>query len=726
MITKSQAKRKQDIKTKLMAAIAMLLVSSIMMVSSTYAWFTLSTAPEVTGINTAVGANGNLEIALLPKDGPEVLNDIESQVGDSTKAIEEKNVTWGNLVDVSDASYGLDKIQLYPSALNLEENTDNTLGAALLKTPSYGVDGRVSELVANTITAIYGNEGFMPAAGDEVEYGVRAVGNASGMTDRQLAYRNARSAASTAMVQAQSIAARSLSENGKVLANIAMTHALDSTATHTQDDVDALIILTDYLLGTGNQTIGALQQIEKAYINYIVAYAASAANSSMDDTTFSGFANTIGAKSSLKDAMDALSAYSMTLTIPGVSDLIDRIDSVKSAQETLKTLTPEQNGEFTWGQISPALYKLVNVDKLKINGTIPIGDAKENITVIVNSMQTPEGVILNLEPESGVYADIADHCGNYNAKIEIDGLEYQGMTLNVKSTMKTATNQATPYVQAYGNAVTTAGAPAGGNGQDMPISETYGYIIDLAFRTNASASNLLLQTEGIDRIYQNSSGAEITDENGVIQTTMGGGSTMTFESRNAQFTDAKVRELMDAIKIVFFRGTEVLATAKLDMTEAKPSENGAGITAPIKLYTKTAGSTTYEPATGVTAENFATGTYYTQDESDTTKYNPAESYTENTEYYTAVTVPAGETFVAPADAKITALTQNDAVQVSVLVYLDGEDIGNDDVAISGQSAVGTMNLQFSSSAQLDPMDYTPLMEQGDSPEQGGEGQGTNP
>ena len=64
-----QRKRQRDIKTKLMAAICMLLVSSIMMVSTTYAWFTLSTAPEVTGINTAVGANGNLEIALMPKTG---------------------------------------------------------------------------------------------------------------------------------------------------------------------------------------------------------------------------------------------------------------------------------------------------------------------------------------------------------------------------------------------------------------------------------------------------------------------------------------------------------------------------------------------------------------------------------------------------------------------------------------------------------------------------------
>ena len=65
---KTYSKRQKDMKSKLMAAVCMLLVSSIMMVSSTYAWFTLSTAPEVTGITTQVGANGNLEMALLPSD----------------------------------------------------------------------------------------------------------------------------------------------------------------------------------------------------------------------------------------------------------------------------------------------------------------------------------------------------------------------------------------------------------------------------------------------------------------------------------------------------------------------------------------------------------------------------------------------------------------------------------------------------------------------------------
>ena len=107
-------RRQRNIKTKLMGAICMLLISSLMMVSTTYAWFTLSTAPEVTGITTAVGANGNLEMALLPENGQE--GSIKTDVGDGVKETKEKNITWGNLVDLSDSSiYGLDKISVEDS-----------------------------------------------------------------------------------------------------------------------------------------------------------------------------------------------------------------------------------------------------------------------------------------------------------------------------------------------------------------------------------------------------------------------------------------------------------------------------------------------------------------------------------------------------------------------------------------------------------------------------------
>ena len=57
--------RKSTLKSKLMAAVSMLLVSAIMVSVTTYAWFILSTAPEVKGMSTTVGSNGALEMALL-------------------------------------------------------------------------------------------------------------------------------------------------------------------------------------------------------------------------------------------------------------------------------------------------------------------------------------------------------------------------------------------------------------------------------------------------------------------------------------------------------------------------------------------------------------------------------------------------------------------------------------------------------------------------------------
>lgn len=699
MITKSQAKRKQDIKTKLMAAIAMLLVSSIMMVSSTYAWFTLSTAPEVTGINTAVGANGNLEMALVPTDGG--LIGITSSQGDSAQDWTIKNLTWGNLVDVSDASYGLDKIQLYPSALNLAEGTDNTLGAALLKTPTYGADGRVDSLSANTTTSTYDTTSgtFSNDDAHAEKFGVRAVGAASGMTDRQLAYRNYRSAASTAMVQAQNAASASLKQNGQGLANIVIKHAMNSANTHTQAEINSLRAIVTDLLGDGADKIGALQYIEKAYVNYILAYAASAANSTMDDTTYLTMAGNLENKT-LSEVVAEMNSKGIDVnSIPGISEISATIAKAQAADTTLDTLTGEN---VAWEDVREAMINLVNPEYLMINGKFKAYEAKQHVSELVAAVQS--GITLNVMPGSGVYADIADHCGDYKAGVVLENLEYNGIIVEtLNATMATESEQDSSYIAAYAKTVETAGAPEGGNGQSMPITETYGYVVDLAFRTNAAASDLLLQTEAKDRIYNGEGSDEV----------MGHGSTMTFVSENAAFGTEQVKGLMKAIRIVFFRGTTVLANAKLDMASAVPDASGTGVTAPIKLYTKTAGSTTYREITGEEV-----GTHISDGADGFRPITGSETGT-----HVEVTVPAGETFLAQADAIITALTQNTPETVSVLVYLDGEHITNADVATAGQSATGTMNLQFSSTAQLDPMDYTPLMAQGDAPAGGGENQG---
>ena len=97
-MTQAQSKSYGGVKKKLMGAVCMLLVASIMMVSSTYAWFTLSTAPEITGISTSVGANGNLEMALLNTDTYGDMTTIKSAVGDSSavagKSVTASNITW--------------------------------------------------------------------------------------------------------------------------------------------------------------------------------------------------------------------------------------------------------------------------------------------------------------------------------------------------------------------------------------------------------------------------------------------------------------------------------------------------------------------------------------------------------------------------------------------------------------------------------------------------------
>ncbi len=715
MITKSQAKRKQDIKTKLMAAIAMLLVSSIMMVSSTYAWFTLSTAPEVTGIQTSVGANGNLEMALLPESGD--VKDITSAQGDGAEAWTIRNKTWGNLVDLSDSSYGLTQIELYPSALNVatwkEDGNLNpaTIAAALLKTPAYGADGRVSELVENTTTSTYDVAvgSFSNDAEHAAAKGVRVVGAASGMTDRQLAYRNYRSAASTAMVQAQNAAMASLKQNGQGLANIAIKHAMNSTTLHTQEEVAVLKAIVDDLLGTDDKT-GSLQYIEKAYINYIIAYGASKANSSMDDTAFAAFANTIGAMDSLEAVVAELGTYGISVNdVPGINKLIATIASVEEAETKIEALTKNGDGsargdDVTWGEINTAMAYLVDPAQMTINNSFPAFEAKEHVNELIQAVK--DGITLNVKPGSGVYADIADHCGDYKALVTLKNLEYNGITVgDTDATMATETDQNPTYLDAYAAVIVAAGAPESGAGsQSMPISETYGYIIDLAFRTNAAASDLLLQTAPKDRIYNGDGNEEV----------MGHGSTMTFESQNAQFGAEQVRNLMKAIRIVFLQEGNVLATAKLDMSAATDTQGGTGATAPIKLYTVNAATTTYEEATE--------GATHYYDATDST-YKPADA--DHPATHKAVTTAQSETYVNDqASAKIVALTQNQAATVSVLVYLDGEHITNADVAISGKSAIGTMNLQFSSSAQLDPMDYAPLMAQGDTTDEGeGEGQG---
>lgn len=768
-MNKKQSKRQRDIKSKLMAAICMLLVSSIMMVSTTYAWFTLSTAPEVTGITTAVGANGNLEMALLPTSGS--TDDITSAVGDSiayTSSAKVSNVTWGNLVDLQDnATYGLNLITLYPSQLEATEkdanNNPTKLDAALLSTPTYGADGRIDELLKNAVTSYYGTDS---AFTENDDYGVRAIGVASGMTERQLAFRNARNAGNTAKDKAATLAAQSLNTNGSALATIAVKKGTGETA-FSQSDVDSLgAILNDLQMENG-----ILDQLETAYIQYILAYAASAATGTTDVawTSITAAVEEVlaGEHETYTEPTlnNVVSAVNDILTennageLPSqLTDAINTYDATVGNVDEAKTAytTMNKNDEahvYAWSDISSVVTALADPDEMLVNG-IEAGSVMDELQTLIDAVTSGQGIVVKVGTGGGVYADIADQSGDYSASVRLEGIKYGTLTLNANARMETVSTVKPPYLEKIATAVNTAGAPGESDGTAKPITDMYGYIIDLAFRTNAAESNLLLQVDAVDRIYSD----QETNED-----TMGGGSSMTFQATTTDFNADQVKGLMEAIRIVFFDpdSKNVVATAKLDAQAATLGTDGW--TAEMYLYELTAGGdTVYEAATYAADSG---KTYYTKTTTtnnvDTytavddataaaatagtlyTKAADSETYTAATyaadsglTYYTKTTTPnsvdtynavddttaaaaaAGTLYIQKTttagenrktDNVIMALTQNTAAKLSCLVYLDGNKVTNADVAATGSTSMtGTMNLQFASSATLVPMEYRDL------------------
>ena len=658
MKTIKRNKQLESIKKKLSAATAMLLVASTMMVSSTYAWFTLSTAPEVTGISTTVGANGNLEIALANAGGDATA--VTSAAGDSmaVKEITAANLTWGNLVDLASQAYGLDKIVLLPADLNFVEGSkvnDYAAGAISsdtpLKTPVYGADGRVSDLNANTTTAIYDSLNNKWLTGSS--YGVRAIGAMSGQSETTVAFREARAQLSQKAANAKNAATNALVVNGDALGNIIVKKALNDGATFTSADVATLSNMIDGLevaLGHIGEALkyAALGRAASAEFTDATIYEAVKAEIAKEtatvDSVLKVFYGTVSEGTVTPAATVPTTDTNGGVLIAAYTKYSETVTAVASAKTTIGKLSGDN---ISWDALSPALSSLVDYTNVKVNGE-PVSALKDNIGSLVNSVLT-SGVKVQMPTDSGVISDIADLAGDYSAGIKLRNLQYGDLkvdelpaTMNTASTVKPdhLTNNST-YILNKG-AMVEGGSTAGSSTQSF--TDTYGYIIDLFFRTNVSGSNLLLQTEAVDRIYSDSTEGA----------TMGHGSTMVFTSDNTSvFSETQMRQLMECIRIVFMdKNGMILANAKLEVSGANETDvaGKAQLTGKVFLY----------DATGAKLEG--------------------------------------------ANAILAKLTQNEGKMVSALVYLDGNKVDNTMVANAQTSMTGVLNLQFASSAELVPME----------------------
>ena len=612
------------IRNKLMAAIAMLLVSSIMMVSSTYAWFTLSTAPEVTGITTSVGANGNLEMALL--NGKTFGNTglIASAVGDSSavKDVKDANITWGNLVDLSDISYGLNLIALNPAALNYTDATTQTaVGTTYLQTAVYGADGRVAKLEDNTITGVYDSttaKWVTKQTIDSVEYdayGVRAIGVDSSLSTAQIVFNAATAAVNSGNRNASSAVTSAVVAHQQTFLLLAMSIDSDS-ATYDADDYAALKAVAE---GVDS----SLKTIVKTYSNAILAKLATTDLTDEELTALRGELSNVTLASSLKTKLETASV---------TNDYTTSLDALATAQEQVATVlgkftvTDGTVGVVADTDVKEAIIKpLIGtaVDAYKADGSeATISGTDLNAVADVATMYLTEGLVATVAAEAGTY-EMCRVTGIADVTVFAGAAGDEAKTGNLDEA-----------------AAAVAGlTPPSGENAEQTIADFYGYVIDFAFRTNATGSSLQLQTTPANRVYSDAEGENLA--------TQGAGSTATFAFDPAMTSD-QVTNLLDAIRIVFIDpvtgtiyGNGVLTDVEMGTTEATANVRMAG--------------------------------YETADK-----------------------------------APIVDLAQNIATKISVLVYLDGNEVDNADVANSASSGMLNLNLQFSSSAELIPMSNTAL------------------
>ena len=661
--------QKKSIQKKLLAATSMLLVACIMLISASYAWFTLSTAPEIKGITTTIGANGNLEIALADDSTWVNPNDLKTSVGDAS------NITWGNLIDVSDA-YGLEGISLLPSRLGL--GTGNLINSLMF--PKYGSDGRVTSL-SPTSYAYYSGSDYVISTANR---GVRVLGTSASMTERQLAFRSAQIALANAIASAKAEAKASLEDNGTGLANIVMQKAVNDSITFGLTELNTI---QSVLTGA----TAAQAKMVKAWESAVILYAASATGEADPNL------DTEEEYLAFKKAMETADGYtvdsgkvtasttlgSIELALPtGFEAYYTDIAAIKSditaAQNELTTLkTAEEGkadgekGKISWASLRGVLDYIINADQVTVND-IASSQVKDKLSDLLSEVMSGNGIKVQMPTGSGLYADIADFCGNYNATVLLQGIEYGGVVLGtaekpIKATMTTKTSVSPVYFDSASSTATAGGAPVGQGANSNKLSDFYGYALDFYLRTNAANANLLLQVNEAQRIYSDSANED----------TLGGGSNMTFTSQDINFTTDQMKKLMGAIRVVFSDGDsgKLLAVAALDTVNAT-KVNDSIVKADLKLCEYT-------------------------------------TPTENGEIMLRLTdaddVTAGLQPTFKTKQEITSLPQNQAVKLTATVYLDGDYVTNDMVANAMSSMSGNLNLQFATDQKLVPMQDAALM-----------------
>ena len=541
---------RQKTTIRVITAIAATVLGLVMLVAASYAWLTISRAPEITGADVNIGANGSLEIALLNTHTYADPDAIPGGVGVSSAGIDTtvSNGTWGNVIDLSDEKYGMSGIRLAPTQLNLTEQTDGTMtvGRSQLLVAQIGADGRIAALAGNCSTAVYDGTDFSFGT-EELEYGVRAIGTTDKLSVAEFLYANATSAVRAETAAAKNTASTVLTLCGQSYADILVRHYWDGENSFSARDVETLSRMI-----SGTQEV--LNTIDSALRQGIVAFYAQICEDEIRlNQAWAAIENRALPLS------QTIGQYELPLP-PEYRGWVDQNEqdqrSLAEAAAICASLTEDT---VTWEQIRPAITALTNEERTILGDwTLAHFDRKNALS---------NDIYLTLAPGSGVFADIADYSGDVTLIKPFDGKRLLTVTTQ---TVEERPHLLTMYAALW--AIRSESPEDVTVAEKYKITDIYGFMMDFAFRCNAPTANLQLQTEEKQRVDGDANSADL----------LGNGSFMEFTGKSLEAE--KLVSLMEAMRIGFLDVHEnLLAIAKPNTSNYFEMEYGT-YRAPIYLY----------------------------------------------------------------------------------------------------------------------------------------------
>ena len=718
-----------ELRERVVAVALLLAMSASMLASASFAWLTLSRRPEVTGVSTTVAANGNLEIALAAGNG--VTAPGESQVGDSSaregQSVTASNITWGNLVNLSDASYGLENLTLRPAQLNTASLLDSPLYGAV-----YNADGRITQLTSNFGYATWNMpEGDKPGYfGVSDTYGVRAISSThiEAVGADAIYAKMCAEAKNTNLSAANTYA--NLGNNSKYMQSLATMMGLYMTARMNPDEAS---------LNNPELSIEDVQNLRDMYAAFLDCFdmEAEAMAALANLRLFLAFgegAYTPYTKEMINATTEAaLKAEGIQIT--SLNQFIKDRNTIASDLEKLKDICSSgQNLKWSDSGINNIVNNLVDVGKCTIGkDNTPISSiGASNATSYLSGTQEARitnGILYRFEERTGGYIEVKDL--SISAKVKRLGITIPAtVKANIQTTAPRDYNLFTND-RKYTESLNTGDYKGG----EAVAQDTYGLAIDLWVRTNASNSYLTLE-------------GNILTESETVRATGkdSNGNTVELYTVTRSGTDDEGNEISDTADLYQLEGVwySIYNHSEFTLEEnEQPLEKWVEVTTVIgyegenRIWDKDAKQLSTDATTQGSGSCYV---YYADTPEDQARslklleaFNVAfvgvdgkliGSAIMDTEHYFAengrVIVPLipdpsssinlGEDYQGNVTYAIAPLEQNVPTRITAIVYLNGTKLDNDDV-LSAAAIQGQLNIQFGSNAAMEPIENEKLQNQ---------------